>query len=78
MKEAYGYRSKVVHGASIAEGKFDDLIEVSARCDGFARRLIYLLTSNEQAMALFKMKSDKFEEHLLRMMLTQPALDLPK
>ncbi len=73
LKEAYGYRSKVVHGASISDRKVSELEAVATRCDDYARRLINLVREKPVVSELFQRTPEEFEKQLLTWTLTEPV-----
>ena len=70
IKEAYGLRSKVVHGNTIPNSTVNKLDEVTFRCDHYARELIKLVMANQTCVELFKLNQKEFEEELVRLVLS--------
>ena len=72
MKEAYGYRSKAVHGATFKGATFDRLREVATRVDGICRDISALyLDTNSGVAALIEGHNDHLNSRFARMILGQ-------
>ncbi len=66
IKQAYGVRSKVVHGSTVRDNKLDELIETSQYCDQIARQIFMKLLTQADARALFDKSTEVFDEEMLK------------
>jgi hypothetical protein len=53
MKKAYGFRSKISHGAAIADKDFSELVSVSVSCDNFLRSSFRRIFADQKIAQLF-------------------------
>lgn len=69
VKNAYGIRSKVVHGSVLAGTKLSGLVDCSRQCDSIARRIFSAILEDSTKRALFSMNASEFDDELLRLIL---------
>jgi hypothetical protein len=78
IKEAYGVRSKVVHGDTLGKAKFADLPRISDFCDSTARQVLSRYWTDPMAHALFQLPKDKFDDEMIRSIMGgQTSIDGP-
>ena len=66
VKEAYGVRSKVVHGATIKRSGMASLTNISDNCDSIARSLLVRILSDENLSKIFEGPDDQLDNFMLR------------
>ena len=69
LKRAYNTRSKLVHGDRLTAGKYQFLKE-SLNCDGYLRRLILLLLTQEGVAHALEQRPEKVNEFFLNRLFT--------
>lgn len=66
-KQAYGIRSKVVHGASIKKEELEKVKASAYFCDSCLRKVIFKLISEEKLHNYFSGKNDTLDEYMLKL-----------
>ena len=64
LKRAYSTRSKLVHGDQLTAVK-DQFLNESVNCDGYLRRLIFLLLTQEGVAHALEQRPEKVNEFFL-------------
>lgn len=66
-KEAYGVRSKIVHGTTIKEKDLEKIKQLAYFCDSCLRKVIFKLMSEESLHACFSGNNEIIDEYMLKM-----------
>lgn len=64
-KEAYGIRSRVIHGHSLKGDTISKLAEVSRRCDDWIRRSLIKILTDDDAYRAFGHKPEELDKYML-------------
>jgi hypothetical protein len=64
IKEAYGIRSKIVHGDLLSPSKIDNLSNISKNCDDLLRKILFKLLSDKDNIAVLS-NTDKLDNFFL-------------
>ena len=67
VKSAYGVRSKIVHGDTIAPSLGARLPEISEQCDTMLRKVLNRLRGDKESLELLDGKQDTVDSHFLNL-----------
>ena len=63
IKTAYGYRSKILHGAAIKKSKLSELVDAVRACDELLRRSLVLAITSPDVASILNSKNDAIDEY---------------
>jgi hypothetical protein len=71
IKEAYGIRSRIIHGDLLSPSKIDRLYSISETCDNFLRRILYKIFSDRELSDIFSNPPSQLDDYFLNLILTK-------
>ncbi|MHB9072321.1 MAG: hypothetical protein ACYC6G_02225 [Desulfobaccales bacterium] len=69
IKEAYGIRSRIIHGDLLSPSKIDRLYAISETCDNFLRRILYKIISDDELSNIFSAPPAQLDDYFLSIIL---------
>jgi hypothetical protein len=69
IKEAYGIRSKILHGELLTSSKIDKLYDISKNCDDLLRTVLFKLLSNKDLSDIFSSPKNELDDYFLKLIL---------
>ena len=73
-KTAYGYRSKILHGAAIKESKLSELADAVRACDELLRRSLVLAITSPDVASILSSKNDAIDKYFRTLLFDDRAV----
>jgi len=71
IKEAYGIRSRIIHGDLLTPSKINRLYNISETCDNFLRRILYKLFLDIELSNIFSTPPNELDDYFLDLILAK-------
>jgi len=69
IKEAYGIRSRIIHGDLLSQSKIDKLYIISETCDDLLRKILFKIFKDEELSKLFTAPPSHLDDYFLNIIL---------
>ena len=71
IKEAYGIRSRIIHGDLLSPSKIDRLHTISETCDNFLRKILFKIFLDTELSNMFSAPPNELDDYFLNLMLNK-------
>jgi hypothetical protein len=71
VKEAYGIRSRIIHGDLLSPSKIDRLYIISETCDSFLRKILFKVFLHRELSDIFSSLPNQLDDYFLNLILNR-------
>ncbi len=69
IKEAYGIRSRIIHGGILRPSAIDKLPDIASNCDEFMRMIMVKILRDDETRKVFEARPEDLDEYMLTRLL---------